>query len=333
MLEKSRITLGLDAGVSSIKSVKLKLISNTCQLLDFYCQASDDSRQMAKLSELLKSQEAKRVNIAVSGPAVVSRYVAFPRMSVPELKQALKFEAQKYIPFLLTEINLDCWVLKNDLVDNKMLVMLAAVKKDFLNQRLKVFQDLGVEVNIVDIDTVALSNAFIFNYGQDELIKAKTVALLNIGAAGSNLNFIENGVHCLSRDINIAGNSFTQKISDSLGIDFKSAEALKIEPEKEKAEKIAQCIESILTFLAGELRVSFDYYESQSAASVSQVFLSGGGSLFTGLKDMLANILDIKVEYWDPFKRIDVSPELNAKLKGDDQLSSRLAVSVGLALR
>ncbi len=330
---REKVSLGLDVGSSFIKSVKLRSDKDSAQLLDFVCLETDNTRQLEIISEILKAQNVKRVNISVCGPSVITRYVPFPRMSQDELKQALKFEAQKHIPFSLADINLDCQILKNDLADNKMLVMLAAVKKDFLSQRLKIFQELGVAVNLVDIDTVSLSNAFIFNYGQEDLIKQKTVALLNIGAAQTNLNIIENGIHSLSRDINIAGNGFTQKLSDSFAIDYKSAENLKIKPEKEKAEKIAQCVESVLTYLAGEVRVSFDYYESQSAASISKVFLSGGGSLFTGLKDMLANILDIPVEYWDPFKRVDLAQDLSVKLKGENQLYSQMAVAVGLALR
>ena len=325
--------MGLDIGSSFIKSAKLKNDRDGAQLLDFVCCQADNSQLPEKISEILKAQNIKRVNLSVSGPAVVTRYVHFPSMSLDELKQALKFEAQKYIPFSLAEINLDCVILKTELADNKMLVMLAAVKRDFLDQRLKIIHDLGAAVNLVDIDTVALSNAFIFNYGQDELIKPKAVALLNIGASQTNLNIIENGNHCLSRDINIAGNSFTQKISDSLAVDIKNAEILKIKPEKDKAEKIAQCVESVLTYLAGEVRVSFDYYESQNAASISKLFLSGGGSLFGGLKDMLANILDMEVEHWDPFKKINLGPELSARLKGENECYSQLAVAVGLALR
>lgn len=330
---RDKISFGLDIGSSFIKAVKFKNDHDSVSLLDFVCLEADSSQQSEKIAEILKGQDVKKINLSVSGPAVITRYVPFPRMSLDELKQALKFEAQKYIPFSLTDISLDCQILKDGLADNKMLVLLAAVKKDFLSQRLKVFQELGAAVNLVDIDTVSLSNAFIYNYGQEELIKQKGTALLNIGASQTNLNILDNGVHSLSRDINIAGNSFTQKLSDSFAIDFKSAELLKIKPEKEKAEKIAQCMESVLTYLAGEVRVSFDYYESQSAASISRVYLSGGGSLFAGLKDMLANILDIPVEHWDPFKKITVTPELSARLKGEAGCYSQMAVAVGLALR
>ncbi len=243
----------------------------------------------------------------------------------------MKFEAHRHIPFAISEVILDSYILRPDLPDNKMLVLMAAVKKDFLNQRLRAIDTAGLRLNVVDIDSLALVNAFNFNYSKEDNLKNKTVALLNVGASFSNLNILETGVPVLSRDIQIAGNSITQKIADGLGLDFKSAEELKVNPGKEKPDKVLQAAESVLSNLAQEVRVSFDYYESQNASSVTKIFLSGGGSCFTGLKDTLANLLGIEVEYWNPLRQINISPDLDAgKI---NSLSSQLAVVAGLGLR
>ena len=99
---------------------------------------------------------------------------------------------------------------------------------------------------------------------------------------------------------------------------------------KDKAEKVSAALESVLSVLASEVRTSFDYYESQSAASVVKIFLSGGSGLYPGLKDMMGNLLGIEVEYWDPFRNIGISADIEMeKLKG---LSAQLAVAAGLAL-
>ena len=326
---KERFSAGLDIGTSTIKLVELKFLKDTVELARF-----DLEPVQADLSSQLKRiAPSQAINISVSGASTVVRYIDFPRMNEDELKQALKFEVQKYIPFPINEVTLDSYILREDLSYNKMLVLVAAVKKEFINQRLKLIQEAGLKANIVDLDSLALINAFNFNYSDEEdaNIKNKTIALLNIGASMSNLNILENGHPVLSRDIYIAGNNLTGKVQDTVGTDLKSAEELKPNIDKEELNKVVTAAESVLSDLSKEIRTSFDYYESQSASSLIRIFLSGGGSKFSGLKDTLANLLGIEVEYWDPLRQISIADSINSeKIKA---ISSQLAVAVGLALR
>jgi len=329
-LAKERACVGLDIGTSALKFVKLRFLNDSVELYNFAVEptAADLEPVLKKIAE---SEDIKKINISISGPAVVLRYISFPKMNPEELRQSLKFEAQKNIPFAIQEVNLDGAILKSDLPENKMLVLLAAAKKEFLSQRLKLFEGVGLNIGVVDVDSVALVNAFNFNYSQEEGLKAKTIALLNIGASFSNLNILEDGIPRLSRDIPVAGNTFTQKVGEAFGANYKTAEGIKLNPDKEKLEKISAAIESALGNLASEVRTSFDYYESQSTASVTKIYLSGAGSWLTGLKESLVSLLGVEVEYWDCLKQISISDELQqSKLK---QLSGQFAVAVGAALR
>lgn len=329
-LSREKISVGLNIGVSSIKMVKLRFFKESTELCA-YCLEQNQLDIEEVLKNIIKSQGIKNINISVSGQQAITRYVDFPKMNAQELKQALKFEAQKYIPFPVEEVNLDAYILREDLPDNKMRILLAAVKKESLNQRLKLLRDLGLEIDIVDIDSLALINAFNFNYSEDENLKNKTMALLNIGSATSNLNILENGLPSLSRDISIGGNNFTQRVADVLGSDFKTAEGLKTDSDKQKSDKVISAVESVLTKLAQEVRTSFDYYESRSVSSVEKIFISGGGSLYAGLKDMLIALLGLPVENWNPLKKISLAENLDgAKIKA---ISGQLAVAIGLALR
>jgi len=327
---REKISIGFNIGVSSIKMVKLRFAKETVELGAFSVEENQIDLE-AVLKKVIQAYSIKQVNISVSGQQAITRYIEFPRMLLEELKHSLKFEAQKHIPFPIAEVNLDASILRSDLPDNKMKVLLAAVKKDALNQRLKLLAGLDLEVGIVDVDSLALMNAFEFNYSQEENIKNKTLALLNIGSVTSNLNIMDSGYPALSRDINIGGNNFTQKISDTFSVDFKAAEGIKTGQDKLQAEKAAKAIEPILAKLAQEVRTSFDYYESRSVTSVEKIFLSGGASLFPGVKDMLSALIGLEVATWDPFKKITLAESIDsAKLKA---LSSQLAVAVGLALR
>jgi len=323
-------SVGLNMGVSTLKMAKLRFSRDSV----FLCGFSLEQNALGSEETLKKINQAsgvRAVNISVSGQQALIRYVDFPKMNREELKQALKFEAQKHIPFPLTDVNVDGYILKDDLPENKMRVLLAAVKKEFLNQRLKLLKDSGFDIAIADIDSLALVNAFNFNYSGEGAAAGKTIALLNIGSVTSNLNILEAGMPSLSRDINIGGNNFTQKISDIMAVSFKEAEGLKTGQDRSKADKMLSIVEPVLAKLAQEVRTSFDYYESRNITSVEKIYLSGGGSLYPGLKEMLANLLAMSVDNWDPLRKIEIAGDLDPdKVR---PLAGQLAVAIGLALR
>ena len=329
-MAKPKFSIGLDCGTSTVKLIRLRSVKDAVELSD--CRIEPAQLDLEPVfKKMTQGLDALRVNISVSAPAAIIRYVNFPKMDKEELRQALKFEAQKHIPFSISEVNVDSYILKADMPDNKMLVLLAAVKNDFLSQRLKVIEAAGLRANVIDVDSLALVNSFNFCCTDDETIKNKTVALLNVGAAFSNLSILDAGIPRLGRDIQIAGNALTQRISEAMGVDYKAAEAIKVSGSSEQRAKAATAIESVLSNLAREVRVSFDYYESQNASSVGKIFISGGSSSFPGLKDMLAAILGIEVECWDPLKKLKLASNLPAdSLKPS---SAQLAVALGLALR
>ncbi|MDD5080300.1 MAG: type IV pilus assembly protein PilM [Candidatus Omnitrophica bacterium] len=332
VFQADKLSVGLNLGVSTLKMAKLKFSADGAKVqLCAYGLEENNIGPEDALKKVCQSCGVKVVNISVSGQQAIIRYVDFPKMNAAELKQALKFEAQKHIPFPLADVNIDGYILQDSLPENKMRVLLAAVKKDFLNQRLKLLKDAGFDIAIADIDSLALVNAFNFNYSDDGAVAGKTIALLNIGSVTCNLNILEAGMPSLSRDINIGGNNFTQKIADTLSVSFKEAEGMKTAKDSAQADKILSIGEPVLAKLAQEVRTSFDYYESRSVTSVEKIYLSGGGSLYPGLREMLSNLLAISVENWDPLRKIELADDLEAdKVR---PLAGQLAVAIGLALR
>lgn len=329
--QKSALSVGLDIGTAATKVVKLKCSKGRVEFFGFKLEPT-----LADLTETLRNvaldPDTCSVNISVSGPAAIIRYVSFPKMNADELGKALRFEAEKYIPFSISQVNVDASILRHDMPDNRMLVLLAAVKKDFISQRLKLLEEVDIRPDIVEMDSLALINAFNFNYLRPHQgPAAKTIALLNIGASFSNLSVLDDNIPRLTRDIPIGGNNIARKIMDLFGVDLKTAEALKLGAGKENAEKAAQAAEPVLSNLAGEIGSSFDYYESQSASSVTKIFLSGGVSALEGLRERLAGFLGIEVEYWDPFQGIDTDG--SADFLEAKKNASQLAVATGLALR
>ncbi|MFH1338441.1 MAG: pilus assembly protein PilM [Candidatus Omnitrophota bacterium] len=300
--KKEKIKIGLDWGFSSLKAVVLEFQDGVYLLKD--ARIVQLPSQDLKLSPLIKDLNlpAGGVNLGICGPNVIVRYVSMAKMSIEEFRNSLRYEAASHLPFPVEEVNLDGVILK-DLPDNQMLVMLAAARKDFINERLKVFRDAGVKVNILDIDSLALINAFNYTCAKLEEVSSGAVALLNIGASVTNINVLESGVPHFSRDINVAGKDLGRQTSREVAV----------------------------SNFVTEIRKSFDYYEAGSTAVINKIFLSGGGSLVSDLAKNLEGYLGVKIEQWDPFDNFEFAAELNEQdLR---KSSAQFAVAVGLALR
>lgn len=333
--KKRNITIGLDIGTSTIKAVKLESVN---QIYAFQGHSiKNNPLEVEEIPLLIKSLLSEidiqnhNLCISLSGQNVITRYATVTNMNQVDFKNALKFEAQKYIPFPINQVFLDGFILKDNVSTNKMLALIAAAKKDFVQKRIKLIQDAGYAVDVIDIDSLALINAFKFNYAGDQALQDKTIALLNIGASISNLSILEQGIPFLSRDILLGGKNFTKRIAADLEIDFSAAEKAKLEAPKQKAEKINSAIEVVLTQLTTEIRKSFDYYESQSVSNVEAIYLSGGGCLLADLEKNLNNLLGIEVKKWDPLNKVQFSPGSNLESIKDS--ASQLAVAIGLSMR
>src|SRR5687767_8103609 len=107
MLKQRKSIVGLDIGTSCIKAVELTR-EKYDHVITGYAQVdvpNEASRQDA-IAELMRAAKfrSKRVAPAVSGKNVVFRYVAMPEMPEDKLVQAVRLDADKYIPFDVNEV-------------------------------------------------------------------------------------------------------------------------------------------------------------------------------------------------------------------------------------
>lgn len=359
--------IGLDIGTSSIKAVELTNLSDNKILVANFCkeQISTESTEgldTAKKEELTKLAlkkllekthfKTKRAVVSLLGDDVVIRYVKLPFMSKEELKNAIKYEAEQYIPFNIDNVVLDCQILGEEIVESqkKLNCILVAAKEDAVNRIISLIGSVGLEPAVIDCDVFAIQNSYEANYGVKE---NETVALINIGARLVSLNIFEDGITRFARDIQFGSNMLIKDISKEFKSDFQSSEKIMIEeasiiieseeveitrlPDKtDRSFKIFDTIVSNLTKLVGEIRRSFDFYEAQAKKrAVNKVVISGGGSLIKNLDKFLSEKLKVKVEYHNPFiaanQNYDAAPSGTVAPSGI--AAPMFAVSFGLAVR
>lgn len=330
--------IGLDIGTSSVKLVKIDYHNSIPAVSAIAIEKieGDDFSGAVKAVMNKAALAEKRVNLGISGKQAIIRCVLMPEMDEAAFKSSMKYEAAKHIPFPAKDTLSDSAILKHNAGENKMLVLVAAAKGDFVRQRLEAVLRLGLEAGLIDMDSLAVVNIFNVAAKQTEQIltgdkkeKAVMSALLNIGARTSNLSLLEDGILRFSRDIVFGGASITQKIAEKLKIGVDEAEKIKLSYGRQ--DELAAVTEAALGELATELRLSFDYYESQTGKAVGCVCLSGGGALLTGIDKFMAAAMNINFKLWDPFKGLEIDASVDKELAVKS--SQSFAVAAGLALR
>ena len=332
--EAKDIEIGIDIGSHSIKAVAISSAGAKLKLLSFSIRpAGENIVKAIKDAHAELGLTKNKIITSISGPAVIVRYVEMPSMTDEELASATKFEAEKIIPYNISEVELDSSKVE-DLSGNKMRVVIVAAKKDLIDSQLKMIHEAGLEPLLVDVDSFAVMKAFM-NAG---INNDAVCGLLNIGAKRTNLNIIKGEISYLSRDISIGGDDITRAISDNLSISV--GESDKIKEEKlskflqltaEEKKGIEAPLEEVLSRLTDEVRLSFDFYENHYASNVDKVYISGGTSKPKVVEVFLKESLGREALRWDPLANIEIAEKLDSLML--DESRPQLAIAVGLALR
>jgi Tfp pilus assembly PilM family ATPase len=150
-----------------------------------------------------------------------------------------------------------------------------------------------------------------------------------MGARFSNMNITTKDGVCFTRGILWGGSDVTSRIKDAEGVSLDEAEALKKEPSG-KRESVANATVPALERLSSQIRISLDYFESQSGGSVERLYISGGTSYLFNIADFLKDNVGIDVAMWNPFDGIKIA---QPPIEDAEKRPALFSVAVGLALR
>lgn len=345
MFQKKRDLVGIDIGSSSIKVVQLKEVRGGYQLLNLGMTTlppdaivdnaiMDSSVVVSAVRDLLVSQKIKEKNVAtsVSGHSVIIRKIQLPIMTEEEMESSIQWEAEQYIPFEISEVNLDFQILGPDTNDNsQMNVVLVAAKKDFVNDYVALFKECGLNPMVVDVDCFAVANVYEANYGSDD----ETVVLIDLGASSSNVNVLKGGMSVFTRDSQLGGNSYNEELQKRLGLNGEDAERVKLGEELPgvSSTTVATIIEDATEALTTDIQRSIDFFSASSADErPKKIYVTGGGSKVSAIRASLSQRLGMEVQMLDPWRQIS----FNKKQFDPDYLQSigpLFTVAVGLAMR
>lgn len=326
-------SVGLDIGSYSVKVVSLKR-ENEVNVLTGYnikqipvgAKTSDIEKAVKDALEEIDLHPAD-VNLSVSGPNVIVRFIDLPKMNKEQLGSALSFEAEKYIPFNINEVIMDSLILGEADEPGQMRVLLSAAKRDLVESRVNLLDKLGIVVNVMDIDSFALFNAFTAS----NPVEDKGNAFFDFGHSESTVLVSIGARPCFMRQIQIGGSDIAKAIAKDIGVPIEKAEELKLHPDPVSLPKVQQAGFTILEEILKEVQLSFGYFENRFNTAVSNLYCSGGMVFQEGVMEYFTTKTELKVETWNPIKGIEVAETLSRE--DIEKIGPQLAVSIGLALR
>lgn len=340
--------VGLDLSSTSVKLVELSGTPESGLRLERYAVeplpkgviTDGNIENLEAVAEAVKrawkrsGTKIKNVALALPSAAVITKKIILPAgLSEESLEVQVESEANQYIPFALDEVSLDFSVIglaPNSTEDVE--VLLAASRKEKVEDRVAVAQAAGLKALVVDIEsyaTRATTEHFVHlmpNEGEGQII-----ALFSIGAYTTTISVLLNGQAIYEREQAFGGQQLTQDIVRAYGLTAEEAEAKKRSgdlPENYERDLLAPFADNIALEVTRALQF---FFTSTPYSRVDQILLAGGCAVIPGLVDVVGTRTQAATSILNPFKGMDINPSIREKQAKMD--SPLLLVATGLAMR
>jgi Tfp pilus assembly PilM family ATPase len=300
--------LSFAISVDSIELAAAQSRGNTSRLLDarrIYLTAdelSQDDRASqitGRIREYVDEFGGRRptITLLVSGQETALRMFEMPQLPPGKLRTAIAFEARKQLPFPITDCYYDYRIVSRiEREGNKYVrVSLLAITKRKLDEQLRYFELLGLEVNAVQCIHEAIGQILPPLQGNQE---NDNFALINIERSGTHLAYY--------RGENLEFFHFS-----SLGSNI-----LLTRTDDDRFEQFAE-------MLGREIQNSLDYYTGQNSSQfTNNIYIYGDLAYSDDLIALLDDRFGFSFRRF-PVERLDLTP------KPSEDLLVSLPVSLG----
>jgi len=302
----ARFAWGIDIGNRALKAIKLVRTDTGLKIDDFeviehenvLSNAGDNKESLIQsaLQSFVQRHPTKGgvAAISVSGVSSFARFIKLPPVEPKKIPEIVRFEAIQQIPFPLDDVEWSYQLFQSpDSPDVE--VGIFAMRRELINQHIKYFTDLDFNVQVVQMNPLAVYNAMY----HDSRLQGTTM-IVDLGAENTDL-IIADGETIWLRSIPIGGNNFTEVLVKSFKLPFAKAEDLKRNANTSKyARQIFQAMRPVFADLVAEIQRSIGFYSSVHRESrIKKILALGGTFRLAGLQKYLQQNLQLEVEKLD----------------------------------
>ena len=327
--------VGLDIGATAVKLIELSGSAPPYELETIALVSLTDVDEHAvacarAVSLILESNSIGTEHVATSvcGSNVAVRDLHFPKLDAKEVQGAVWYEGSQVIAFDINDAYVD-YTAMDDTRDKsaKMEVLFVAALKPEVDAKTRIIEAAGLEPRLVGVDMLVLLDALMLKNDIPE-----TVALLDIGARSTGIGIARAGSPPFVRDLEIAGDAYTNAIAEELDVSFSEAETAKIAEAGRKSE-VQRVVERVTDRLVRELKRSLVYYQTREHGSnIEKIYVCGGSSRLPGLTSAASEALGVPVEHWSPIHDVKVDGS-RFDVPSVEQLGPFVSLATALAMQ
>ena len=346
--KKSVPLVGLDISTSAVKVVELaesgrnevRLVRCAMEPLPKGAIVDGNIENIDQVAEAIRKVwrksgvTSKFVAIGLPSASAITKQITLPGgLHEDELEVQVESEASQYIPFTLDEVSLDFDVIgpSPNSDGEEIEVMLAAARKEKVEDRVAVAEAAGLTPTIMDIETYAARAAVERVISRFPQASGKIIALFHIGSAVTHVSVLLEGKSLYEREQPFGGKQLTQDIVRAYGLTPEDAEMRKKAgnlPEGYESEVLAPFLENASLEITRALQF---FFTSTPYTRVDHLFLSGGSAIVPGLADAVASRSGVATSVISPFQGMQLSRGIKEKQLGIE--GPGYLVACGLAMR
>jgi len=189
---------------------------------------------------------------------------------------------------------------------------------------LELFSEKAPALHSMELAGLAAFSAFWLRGGRPKL--GEVVCLIEGGARFTHVGFFYKNRPLLINRFSVGAEMLNQQVQKNLCIGADVAAGILSDGSVDVSGPVSTALGGFLK----QLSVFREFVERQQKTHLSGVYLSGGLAAFPVWGETLARLLNIKPTVWNPFRRVNVSSELDLeRFKGQE---GRFAAAIGAAL-
>ncbi len=332
---------GLDIGFSSMKVMQVEPLGKKHVITGYGVANFDagaivdgiikDPIALAKAAHELFNKQlvgditTRRVAMAIPASRTFTRTMTLPKLHEKDIAEAVKLEAEQYIPMPIDDLHLDYNVIHTTPEEIELLAV--AVPKKVVDSYLAFARLVDLEPIAIETTITAGSRLFAKTEGSD-----LPTVLIDFGSLSTDITVYDNAI-IVTGTVPGGGDSFTASIAEILNISKQEAHIVKTKYGlglSKKQKEITAATKPILDQLGKEIRRMIRYYEERygTERKIGQIVTIGGGANMPGISEYMTSLLRIPVRMSNPWEYISFG-----KLQPPNSIEKSMYITVaGLSL-